>query len=109
MADNSPWHPYLGWLPAELTNFVGRQRELVEIKRLLATARLVTLLGVGGTGKTRLALRVASQMRHRFRDGARWVDLAAMPDPGLIEYAVAEALGVREHGSRPQGQLVVDA
>ena len=56
-------------LPAEVTPFVGRRRQLAEVKRLLSASRLVTLIGIGGVGKTRLALRVAQDLRRGFRDG----------------------------------------
>ena len=64
-----------GNLPAELTSFVGRRHELAEVKRLLADSRLVTLTGIGGVGKTRLALRAAAELRRGFRDGAWLVQL----------------------------------
>src|SRR5690349_5516598 len=65
-----------GNLPAELSSFVGRQRELREVKRLMASARLVTLAGTGGVGKTRLAQRVATEIRRAFPDGTWFVGLA---------------------------------
>ena len=68
-------------LPAELTSFVGRRQELREAKRLLATTRLLTLTGSGGAGKTRLALRVASEMARSFRDGVWLVLLGSIHDP----------------------------
>jgi non-specific serine/threonine protein kinase len=58
-----------GNLPVELTSFVGRRGELAEVKRLLTGSRLVTLTGIGGVGKTRLALRAAAELRRAFRDG----------------------------------------
>ncbi|GAA2253653.1 hypothetical protein GCM10010430_41750 [Kitasatospora cystarginea] len=64
-----------GSLPADLTSFVGRRRELDEVRRLLSAARLVTLTGVGGVGKTRLALRAAAELWPGFPDGV-WVELA---------------------------------
>jgi predicted ATPase/DNA-binding CsgD family transcriptional regulator len=82
-----------GRLPADLTNFVGRGQEVGQVKHLLAGARLVTLTGAGGTGKTRLALRVAGDLGRAYADGAWLVDLARVPEQGVVEYAVAEALG----------------
>ncbi len=88
-------------LPAPLTSFVGRQRELVEIAAQLRGNRLVTLTGVGGVGKSRLALEVASACRAEFPDGTWLVELAALAQPGLVVHAVAATLRVREHPQRP--------
>ena len=93
-----------GNLPGGLTSFVGRDREVGEAKRLLADARLVTLTGVGGTGKTRLALRVAEQVQRAFPHGVWFVDLAQLHDardPDLLAFLVAATLGLREGGGRP--------
>src|SRR5215470_5588746 len=83
-------------LPAELTSFVGRRKELSEVKRLLTTTRLLTLTGSGGAGKTRLALRAAAEMARGFPDGAWLVSLASIQDPILIPQAVFGALGVHD-------------
>jgi predicted ATPase/DNA-binding SARP family transcriptional activator len=94
--------PALGWaapdhnLPAELTSFVGREREIDEIDALLHRTRLLTLTGAGGSGKTRLALRVARRQLAEYRDGVRLVELAPLADPALVESALATALGVRD-------------
>jgi predicted ATPase/DNA-binding CsgD family transcriptional regulator len=85
-----------GNLPQELTSFVGRRRELSELTRLLAGSRLVTLVGVGGVGKTRLALRVGAQVRRSYVDGVWLVELDQVQDEDLIAAAVARALGLRE-------------
>src|SRR5690349_22269223 len=85
-----------GNLPAEVTSFVGRRHELVGIRRMLATSRLVTLTGAGGVGKTRLAQRVGLDMRRAFADGVWLVELAELRDPDLVAITVAEALGIRE-------------
>ena len=71
-------------LPAEFTRFVGRRRELAEVKRLLSGSRLVTLTGIGGVGKTRLSLRAAADLRRAFRDGVYLVQLADLQDPALL-------------------------
>jgi len=84
----------LGLLPAEATGFVGREDELAGLASLLGTARLVTVAGPAGVGKTRLALRVAAEAAHRYRDGAWLVDLGGACDPGQVADAVAAALGV---------------
>jgi predicted ATPase/DNA-binding CsgD family transcriptional regulator len=82
--------------PADLTSFVGRRRELREVKRLLGTNRLLTLTGSGGVGKTRLALRAAAEMSRGFPDGAWLVPLAPVHDPLLVTQAVFNALGVHD-------------
>jgi predicted ATPase/DNA-binding NarL/FixJ family response regulator len=89
-----------GNLPVVLSSFVGRQRELTEVKRLLSESRLVTLTGMGGTGKTRLAVRVAAQVRRAFADGVWFVDLSELrePEPDVLVLLVAATLGLREHG-----------
>ena len=73
-----------GYLPAELTSFVGRRGELAEVKRLLSVSRLVTLTGIGGVGKTRLALRAAAGLQRAFRDGVWLVQLDQVRDQALV-------------------------
>jgi predicted ATPase/DNA-binding CsgD family transcriptional regulator/DNA-binding XRE family transcriptional regulator len=85
-----------GNLPAELDSFVGRARELAEIKRLLPAARVVTLTGSGGIGKSRLALRAAHKLGRFFPQGAWLAELATLDDPGLLPYALARSLSVHE-------------
>jgi predicted ATPase/class 3 adenylate cyclase len=92
-------------LRLQLTSFVGRERELDELATLLGRARLVTLTGAGGSGKTRLAMEVAATQVERTRDGAWFVDLAPVFDPQLVLKAVALVLGVRE---RPHSELLDD-
>ncbi|MFF4899039.1 ATP-binding protein [Streptomyces sp. NPDC001068] len=87
-----------GNLPLELTAFVGRSAELGELARALGSGRLVTVTGVGGVGKSRLAARAAAAAAPR--DGVWRVELAAVRDPGFVEYAVAEALGLTDHTTR---------
>ena len=93
-----------GNLPAELSSFVGRERELLELRRLIRAGRVLTLTGPGGVGKSRLALRSAARLRRDFPDGCWLVELADLRDPGLLARAVAAGLGVRE----APGQPVVD-
>jgi predicted ATPase/class 3 adenylate cyclase len=88
-------------LPAQLTSFVGREEQIAEAEGLLDRARLLTLTGPGGSGKSRLALRVAADLLPRYQDGAWFVDLAPVTDPALIPAAVAKALGVPEAAGRP--------
>src|SRR4051812_17001311 len=85
----------VGNLYSEVTSFVGRRQEAAEVNRLLSTARLVTLTGVGGVGKTRLALRVVAEIAPEFRDGVWFVDLAPLDDEGLLTQAVASALNLQ--------------
>jgi predicted ATPase/two-component SAPR family response regulator len=87
-------------LPLQLTSFVGREREIAEVKDLLADQRLLTLTGPGGCGKTRLALKVASDLAERFEDGVWLVELASLSDPALVPQTVAFALGIREQPGR---------
>src|SRR5215210_2903961 len=95
-------------LPLELTSFIGREREIAEVKRLLAQNRLLTLTGPGGCGKTRLALVVAADLLESFEDGAWWVELASLSDPDLVPQAVASALGVREAQDHPLTETLVE-
>ena len=81
-------------LPAELSSFVGRRKELAEVRRLLGQARLVTVTGFGGVGKSRIALRTARQSERTFTDGVWLVELAPLSDPGLVPTAVARGLGM---------------
>ena len=88
-------------LPLQLTSFIGRDREMADAQRLLGTARLLTLTGPGGTGKTRLSLQVAADLIDSFPDGVWLVELAALTDPALVAAAVAAAVGVREDPGVP--------
>jgi predicted ATPase/DNA-binding NarL/FixJ family response regulator len=93
----------LGVLPLEVTPFVGRHRELAELAGLLRTARLVTVTGTGGVGKTRVALRVAAQFSEDFPDGTWLVELSGLHDPELLPDTVATALGLA--GTENHSQL----
>src|SRR5205823_5694340 len=86
-------------LPAQPTTFVGREREIAEGQRLLERARLVTLTGPGGTGKTRLSIRIAEESAHEFGDGTFFVPLAPIPDPELVPSTIAHTLGVQISGA----------
>ena len=93
--------------PSELTTFVGRRRELADATARLSTARLVTIVGPGGVGKTRLALRVADSASRRFPAGAWFVDLAVLRESSLVGERVAAALGLRsDAGASPVEALV---
>ena len=96
----------VGNLSAELTSLVGRRGEVAEVRRLLAGSRLVTLTGVGGVGKTRLALRVAAGMARAFSDGVWLVQLDQLRDQALVAQAVAGALGLQDRtGAAPEAAL----
>ncbi len=83
-------------LPTELTSFVGREQELLELPGVLASSRLLSMTGAGGAGKTRLAVRLAYQVVNDFPDGVWLVDLAPLTVPDLVAQTIATALGVRE-------------
>ncbi|MDQ3871561.1 MAG: hypothetical protein M3301_08115, partial [Chloroflexota bacterium] len=102
--------PALDNLPVQLTSFVGRERELRAASELLGSARLVTLVGPGGTGKTRLAIELSARLGARFREAVRFVPLAAVIDPGLVPSAIGQALGIMEagRGKEPAGARVVE-
>ena len=88
-------------LPAQLNSFIGREREIAEVRELFGTARLVTLTSVGGTGKTRLSLKVAEQSLDSHPDGVWFVELAPLADQQRVPQAVASVLGVKEEAGRP--------
>ncbi len=96
-------------LPVSVTSFIGRTRELAEVKQRLSATRLLTLTGPGGCGKTRLALQAATDLADKFVDGVWFVELSTLSDPRLVPYLVATALGVREEPNRPLAVTLVDA
>lgn len=95
-------------LPRQLTSFVGRERETAEVKRLLSSTVMLTLTGAGGSGKTRFALQVATDVLGAFVDGAWVVELAALSDPALISQTVVSALGIPEQPGRDPIAAVID-
>ncbi|MET8976763.1 LuxR C-terminal-related transcriptional regulator [Streptomyces sp. NPDC004539] len=95
-----------GALPAAFTSFVGRRQEMAEVRRLLGAARLVTLAGAGGVGKTRLALEAASASARAFPGGVWLVDLTPVREPDLVVEAAAVTLGVADQGTRPVADLL---
>jgi predicted ATPase/class 3 adenylate cyclase len=92
-------------LPQQVTTFVGREREQRDVKDALRSARLLTLCGIGGLGKTRLSLQVAADVVNDYPDGVWFVELAPIADPRLVAHAVASVLGVKEEA----GGTIVDA
>lgn len=88
-------------LPIQLTSFIGREKEIAEIKRLLAATRLLTLTGAGGAGKTRLSLQVAADLLDGFKNGAWFIELAPLSDLNLVPQTIAAALGLQNQSARP--------
>src|SRR4051794_1735898 len=103
-----PNRRHVARLPAEVSSFVGRRREVAEVKRLLSVSRLVTLTGVGGVGKSRLASRVAVGLRRAFPDGVWLVELADLDRPELLILTVIEALEIRDRSARPPMDVLVE-
>ncbi len=95
-------------LPVQLTTFIGREREIEEAKNRLNSARLLTLIGPGGTGKTRLALQLAAELLPSFSDGVWVAELAPLADPALIMQTIASVLGLRDQLGMHMDELVVD-
>jgi predicted ATPase/class 3 adenylate cyclase len=87
-------------LPIQLTSFIGREKEIAEVRQSISEHRLVTLTGPGGSGKTRLALQVASEMIEHFHDGVFFVALAPIMDPKLVSSTIAQSLGIPEAAGR---------
>jgi len=88
-------------LPVQLSNFIGRDREIAQAKGYLSTARLLTLTGPGGAGKTRLGLQVAADLLDEMADGVWLAEFATLSDAALLPQTVAASLGLREHSERP--------
>lgn len=95
-------------LPAQLTSFIGRQREVAQVAEAIEEDRLVTLVGVGGCGKTRLAMHAVEGLVDRFPDGAWFVDFAPLTNSAMVPQAMADSLGVREQPGRALLDTVID-
>ena len=95
-------------LPAQMTSFIGREKEIAVITQAIHEHRLVTLTGSGGIGKTRLSMQVAAQILEQFRDGVWFVELAPLSDPALVPNTIASVLGVREEQNRPLIATLLD-
>ncbi|MBP2328569.1 putative ATPase [Kibdelosporangium banguiense] len=95
-------------LPAEVTSFVDRRREVAETKRVLRRRRLLTVTGVAGVGKTRLVLRAAAQLREEFPDGIWLVELAGLTDDKLLPQTVADVLGLQDQSARSTVDILFD-
>lgn len=92
-------------LAQQLNSFIGREREVAEVSKLLRTNRLVTLLGMGGIGKSRLSVQLGAEVMDDYPDGVWLIELAPLSDPRLVPQAIASVLGVKEEAGRP----VIDA
>jgi predicted ATPase/DNA-binding SARP family transcriptional activator len=99
-AETNPLETRITNLPISLTSFIGRKRELNEVKEKLKSSRLLTLTGPGGSGKTRLANQIGTDLIDSFHHGVWWVDLTASTDKSLVSHAIAKSLGVREVASQ---------
>ncbi|MFI0242674.1 ATP-binding protein [Streptomyces sp. NPDC016845] len=97
-----------GNLSPETTSMVGRSLELRQLERLCGRSRLVTVVGVGGVGKSRLARRAAACLRHRFADGVWWVELTGLSEGALLAHSIAEALPLADQSTRPMLDVVAD-
>lgn len=96
-------------LPVQVTSFIGRRREVAELKRHIASSRLVTLSGPGGSGKTRMALQVGAELLDQFPDGVWMVDLSSLSDKALVAQAAATALKLREEPGRSHAETLCAA
>ncbi|MGD8328320.1 MAG: tetratricopeptide repeat protein [Acidobacteriota bacterium] len=105
-AETLPIEAAITNLPVPVTSFVGRQREMATVKDLLASARLLTLTGAGGSGKTRLAIQTTADLLDAYPDGVWWVELSGTSDAELLPSAVAKALGVPEVPNQPIGDTL---
>ena len=94
-------------LPVQLTSFIGRKSNLAELERLLCEARLITLTGTGGCGKTRLAVQIASTVKGGYEDGVWWVDLASISDSALVPQLIVHTFGLRPVADQPMMDMLI--
>jgi predicted ATPase/class 3 adenylate cyclase/DNA-binding CsgD family transcriptional regulator len=95
-------------LPTQLTSFIGRKKELADVKKFLQNTRMLTLIGPGGTGKTRLSIQAAGEMLDQYPDGVWFVELAPILDPLLVPRTTAIAIGLRDEPQRPVIDMLCD-
>jgi len=108
--EDTPWHTSHSRhnLPIQLTSFIGREKDIVDIKRLLESAHMLTLIGPGGTGKTRLCIQVANEVLEQYQDGVWLVELAPILDPILVPRTTAIAIGLYDEPQRPVIDMLCD-
>jgi len=95
-------------LPASLTTFIGREKEIDEVTNLIAKNRLVTLVGIGGIGKTRLSLQIARELLNTFPDGVWFIEFSSLTDPALVTQTIAKTLGLIERADRSPEMVLND-
>ncbi len=96
-------------LPYHLTTFIGREEDLEHVRQLLRSKRLVTLVGPGGIGKTRLALRVAAEFEEVFSDGVWLIELASLTDPALLPQVILDTCNIRETAKNASQETLIQA
>lgn len=106
-SQNSSQAAKISNLPIPISSFVGRIRELTQIKQLLSMSRLVTLSGAGGSGKTRLSIHTATDLIDQYKDGVWWVEFAKYSDPSLVPVAITKALGINVGRERSETEAIV--
>ncbi|MEU7003423.1 tetratricopeptide repeat protein [Nonomuraea sp. NPDC046570] len=106
--ETSPGWRRNGNLPVELASFVGRDDQLLRLTEMLATSRVVTVVGSGGVGKTRIAVKAATRARDRFPDGVWMVDLSQVRDPELLPHALSAAMGLRDRSRRTEMEFLLE-
>jgi predicted ATPase/DNA-binding SARP family transcriptional activator len=94
-------------IPVPITSFIGREKEVEEVVKMVGRNRLVTLAGSGGVGKTRLAIQSSHKLLNKFKDGVWWIDLVGMSDPALVSQAVAKVVDVHEVFNQPLIETLV--
>src|SRR5262245_18977599 len=108
-ADTMSQRRAIGNLPAEVSSFIGRAGQLAQLVEVQRNTRLLTLVGAGGVGKTRLATRLAATLAWDYPDGVWFVELGTVDEPAMLAKAVASVLGVREQAGRTELQALMDA